>query len=86
MKRILKRIEEMLTEAALLEAGVGGALPTEGRGAAREPIGENLVEVAFAKAADYDDIHSAILREHREERDISHPDDGGEGDNELCFA
>jgi hypothetical protein len=30
----------------------------------KETIEENLVEIAFAEAADYDDIHNAIVREH----------------------
>jgi hypothetical protein len=30
----------------------------------KETLEENLIEVAFAEAADYDDIHTAILREH----------------------
>jgi len=42
--------------------------------------------VAFAEAADYDGIHKAILREHREERDIAHSDDYGQGDDALCLV
>jgi hypothetical protein len=42
--------------------------------------------VAFAEAADYDDIHEAILKEHQAERDIAHPDDCQYADNELCFV
>jgi hypothetical protein len=38
------------------------------------------------RAADYDDIHEAILREHWTDRDIAHPDDCQYGDNDLCFV
>jgi len=31
----------------------------------KESLEENLMEVAFAEAADFDDIHTAILREHQ---------------------
>jgi hypothetical protein len=42
--------------------------------------------VAFTEAADYDDIHDAILMEHRQERDIVYPDDCKHGDNDMCFV
>ena len=66
MKTLFKNLLDNLTEAAMLEEGIRlepAALavcdPFE------ESLEENLIEVAFAEAADYDDIHSAILREHR---------------------
>jgi hypothetical protein len=40
-------------------------------GTFRESLEENLVEVAFAEEADYDDIHEAIQREHRQKRDVA---------------
>jgi hypothetical protein len=47
---------------------------------------ELLIEVAFAEAADYDDIHEAIVREHRQGSGSIRPDDCQYGDNDLCFA
>ena len=87
MKRFFRNIEETLADAALLEMGVE-VTPAAGRefDPAHESLEENLVEVAFAEAADYDDIHEAILREHIAERDIAHPDDCQYGDNDLCFV
>jgi hypothetical protein len=86
MKRFLNRITDMLADAALLEMGVNVATPVAKAETVRETLEENLIEVAFAEAADYDDIHKAILREHQSERDISHPDDCQYGDNDICFV
>jgi hypothetical protein len=65
MKTVLKNLIDNLTEAAMLEEGI----PLDTATIAvcdpfKETLEENLVEVAFAEAADYDDIHKAILREH----------------------
>jgi len=66
MKTLFKNLLDNLAEAAMLEEGVRLQMPTI---AVCDPlevtIEENLIEVAFAEAADYDDIHTAILREHR---------------------
>jgi hypothetical protein len=86
MKRLLNKITDMMADAALLEMGVDIYANSRKVGAARETLEENLIEVAFAEAADYDDIHKAILREHRSERDIVHPDECQYGDNDLCFT
>jgi hypothetical protein len=86
MKRLLNKITDMLADAALLEMGVNVAIPAERAGTVHETLEENLIEIAFAEAADYDDIHKAILREHQSERDISHPDDCQYGDNDICFV
>ncbi len=86
MKKLLNRITDMLADAALLEMGVSVATSVAKAETVRETLEENLVEVAFAEAADYDDIHMAILREHQSERDISHPDDCQYGDNDICFV
>jgi hypothetical protein len=86
MKRFLNRITDMLADAALLEMGVIVAAHDVKTEMVRETLEENLIEVAFAEAADYDDIHKEILREHRSERDISHPDDCQYGDNDICFV
>jgi len=66
MKTLFKNLLDKLTEAAMLEEGIRMETP-----AAvvcdpfEETLEENLIEIAFAEAADYDDIHTAILREHR---------------------
>jgi hypothetical protein len=50
----------------MLEEGVRLQMPTIAVcDPFEETLEENLIEVAFAEAADYDDIHTAILREHR---------------------
>jgi hypothetical protein len=66
MKSLLQKLLDRLTEAAMLEEGI----QLEPASVAvcdplKESLEENLIEVAFAEAADYDDIHTAILREHR---------------------
>lgn len=86
MKRLLNKITDTLADAALLEMGVQITRPAAKTGTLRETLEENLIEVAFAEAADYDDIHKAILREHQKEQDIAHPDDCQYGDNDLCFT
>ena len=85
MKRFLQNIEDALADSALLEMGVAVAL-VEHPKAVRESLEENLIEVAFAEAAEYDQIHKAILREHRRADDLVRPDDCGYGDNEVCFV
>jgi hypothetical protein len=66
MKTLLTGLIDNLTEAAMLEEGIR----LESAAVAvcdplKESLEENLIEVAFAEAADYDDIHTAILREHQ---------------------
>jgi hypothetical protein len=84
MKRFLQKLSDMMADAALLEMGVD-VQTTAQAGAVRESLEENLIGVAFAEEGDYDDIHEAILREHRQERDVAHPDDCQYGDNDICF-
>lgn len=85
MKRLLNKITDMLADAALLEMGVNVVTPVTNAGTVRETLEENFIEIAFAEAADYDDIHKVILREHRSERYIAHPDECQYGDNDMCF-
>jgi hypothetical protein len=85
MKRFLDKITNILADAALLEMGVAVA-PVEQPKAVRETLEENLIEIALAEAGDYDQIHEAILREHRRADDMIRPDDCGCDDNEVCFA
>jgi hypothetical protein len=65
MKTLIKNLMDNLTEAAMLEEGIRpGSVVASVCDPFKESLEENLVEVAFAEAADYDDIHQAILREH----------------------
>lgn len=66
MKTLFKNMLDLLTEAAMLEESIRLELaaapvchPFE------EALEENLIEVAFSEAADYDDIHEASVRERR---------------------
>ncbi len=68
MTRLMRNITETLADAALLEEGVDIGSPDWRRRTEAETLEENLIEVAFAEAADYDDIHEAILKEHQTER------------------
>jgi len=86
MERFLQNFSITMADAALLERGVSPGRSDETRGAVRETLEENLIEVAFAEAADYDDIHKAILREHQSEQDIIRPEECQYGDNDVCFV
>jgi hypothetical protein len=86
MKRLLNRITDTLADAALQEMGVNVATSTRQTGTMRETLEENLIEVAFAEAADYEDIHNAIMREHQSELDIAHPNECRYGDKDMCFV
>jgi hypothetical protein len=87
MKKLFRKIEEMLADAALLEEGVSVDLaPAPLKQSFAEALEEKLVEVAYAEAADYDEIHEAILREHDKDGGQVHPDDCQYGDNDLCFV
>ena len=65
MKTLFRKLLDRLTEAAMYEEGIR---PGPGLASVCDPfketLEENLMEVAFAEAADYDDIHKAILHEH----------------------
>ena len=65
MTTLFKNLLDRLTEAAMLEEGIWlrPAAPAV-CDPFEETLEENLVEVAFAEAADYDDIHTAIMHEH----------------------
>jgi hypothetical protein len=66
MKTLFKNMLDRLTEAAMLEEGIRlESVVASVCKPFKESLEENLIEVAFAEAADYDDIHEAILREHR---------------------
>ena len=65
MKTLFKNLLDNLTDAVMLEEGIRlePAAPAV-CDPFEESLEENLIEVAFAEAADYDDIHTAIIREH----------------------
>ena len=66
MKTLFKRMEDLMAEAAMEEEGARlGAMPAEKCDPVKESLEENLIEIAFAEEADYDDIHKAILLEHQ---------------------
>jgi hypothetical protein len=65
MKTLFKNLIDDLTKAAMLEEGI--KLETTAAAVCdpfKETLEENLIEIAFAEAADYEDIHTAILNEH----------------------
>ena len=65
MKTLFKHTEDLMAEVAMKEEGTSlGAVAVEVCDPFEETLEENLIEIAFAEAADYDDIHNAILREH----------------------
>ncbi|OGW39472.1 MAG: hypothetical protein A2010_12125 [Nitrospirae bacterium GWD2_57_9] len=87
MKKLFRKIEESLADAALLEMGVAVAhAPREVKQTFRESLEDRLVEIAYAEAGDYDDIRRAILRENVKADDQVHDDECQYGDNDVCFV
>jgi len=86
MLRPIKKIEEILADAALLEMGFPVVSSAATQDPCRETLEENFIEVAFAEAADYDQIHEAILREHWTAIGAVHPDSCVICDKDHCFA
>ena len=65
MKSFLRKAEYLIGEAAMEEEGATlGPAPAEVCDPFEETLEEHLMEVAFTEAADYDDIHKAIMHEH----------------------
>lgn len=85
LKRFFRSFSITTADAALLEIGVLSERPVGKPGAVRETLEENLIEAAFAEAADYDDIHRAILQDRSSGQDIICPDECQYGDNDTCF-
>lgn len=85
MKRLPINGTDSLADVAVLDTGIAMAKSTKTRAVARESLKGNLIELAFAEAADYDDIHRAILGEHRSEQDIARYDEYQYGENDVCF-
>ncbi len=57
MKRFRQNVMETLADAALLEMGISGPVINRRTGFGAENLEENFIEVAFAEAADHDEIH-----------------------------
>ncbi len=65
MKRLFRKVVDMLAQAAMLEEGVRLDLTSmPACDPLKETIEENFAEIAFAEESDYDAIHETILREH----------------------
>ena len=65
MKTLLRNLFDRLTKATTHEEGIRpGSVIASACDPFKESLEEHLMEVAFAEAADYDDIHTAIQREH----------------------
>ena len=65
MRTLLEKIETTFADAALLEMGIDPDRPAAAvKHSLRNELEEEFIEIAFAEAADYEDIHSAILKEH----------------------
>ncbi len=97
MKTLLKNIQslfewaqERLAASALAELGVTDSLELAVRRTPvhtfAESVEEKFVEIAFAEAADYEDIHKALAAEKREIERLVRPDECQFGDNDLCYT
>ncbi len=86
MKSLLQNMTETLADAALLEMGIPGPVFNRRTGLNAETLEENFIEVAFAEAADYDEVHEEISRDHRKDRDMARSDDCNYGDTHRCFV
>ena len=65
MTTLFKRTEDLMAKAAMAEEGTNlGEVKAEACDPYQESLEEILMEVAFAEAADFEDIHSAIVNEH----------------------
>jgi hypothetical protein len=65
MRTFFQDLQETFADAALLEMGISlYPTPAAEKHTFQAELEEEFVEIAFAEAADYEDIHSAILREH----------------------
>ncbi len=82
MKRFVQNVTDTLAEAALLEMGIDTSALNRCAGLYVRTLEESLIEVAFAEAADYDEIHGAI---YLQGRDIVHFDDCLNGVKHQCY-
>jgi hypothetical protein len=65
MRTFLEKLEKTFADAALLEMGIYLDRPVAAvKHSLQEELEDDFMEIAFAEAADYEDIHSAILKEH----------------------
>jgi hypothetical protein len=87
MRTFFQKLQETFADAALLEMGINPDHDPAGeQSSLKESLEENFIEIAFADADDYDDIHKAILWEHEDHNDRIHPDECQYGDNDICFV
>ena len=86
MKNLFTIIRGRLAEASLLELGAYPADSVPRFAKVRETIEDNLVEIAFAEAADYDQIHDAIAREKKKPDAAGRAGDCIRDDHGLCAA
>ncbi len=87
MKKFFRKLEETLADAALLEMGVDTAYtPRDLKQTFKESLEEHLIEIAFAEAADYDDVHEAIRREHFKADDQVRADGCRYGDDDVRYV
>jgi hypothetical protein len=64
MKTLFKHLMDTLAESVVPKEGIRlETVPAKACDPFTETIEENLMEAAFAEAADYDDIHTAIMNE-----------------------
>jgi hypothetical protein len=85
-KGFFQNLTDTLADAALLEMGAEVFYaPRNMRRAFSESLEEHLVEIAYAEASDYDEIHKSILREHTANQRV-HTEECQYGDNDACFV
>lgn len=86
MKKFMQTIQNMLLDAALLDRGVTVvSAPRKRTRAFWRSFEEHFIEIAFAEAADYDQIHKAIQREQGNNEGVT-AHECRCGDNDSCFA
>ncbi len=88
MKTLFEKIAGMLAATALAEIEGGEAMrempEPEKKQSFSEKLEERFVEIAYAEAADYQDIERALRAEKATE--TARPDECQFGDNDLCYA
>jgi hypothetical protein len=87
---LFAKVEERLAASALAELGITDSIELAVRRTPVHTFAESMevkfVEVAFAEAADYEDIHKALVAEKRKTQRLVQPDECQYGDNDLCYT
>lgn len=90
IQSLFEKVEERLAASDLAEFGVTDSLELDVWRTPVHTFGESMeekfVEVAFAEAADYEDIHKALIAEKRQIELLVQPDECQYGDNDLCYT